>query len=52
MQSSDCLLEVVNTSKYENDMVTFSSYEDVLTLLVHLGYDQKKRGIHSQQKNL
>jgi hypothetical protein len=28
----------VNTTKFANDMVTFSGYQDVLTLLVHLGY--------------
>ena len=28
----------VNTSKFSNDMTTFSSADDVLTLLVHLGY--------------
>jgi hypothetical protein len=28
----------INITKYENDMVTFAGYEDVLTLLVHLGY--------------
>lgn len=28
----------INITKYSNDMVTFAGYEDVLTLLVHLGY--------------
>jgi hypothetical protein len=28
----------IDTSSYSNDMVTFSGYEDILTLLVHLGY--------------
>ncbi|MCD8336873.1 MAG: AAA family ATPase [Lachnospiraceae bacterium] len=28
----------VNTMKYQNDMTTFESADDVLTLLVHLGY--------------
>ncbi len=28
----------INTSKFQNDMTTFSSADDVLTLLVHLGY--------------
>ncbi|MCD8023016.1 MAG: ATP-binding protein, partial [Lachnospiraceae bacterium] len=28
----------VNTTKYQNDMTTFKSADDVLTLLVHLGY--------------
>ena len=28
----------VNTSSYQNDMTTFNSRDDVLTLLIHLGY--------------
>ena len=28
----------INTAKFQNDMSTFSSSDDVLTLLVHLGY--------------
>ncbi|MCD7745416.1 MAG: ATP-binding protein [Lachnospiraceae bacterium] len=28
----------VNTMKYQNDMTTFESADDVLTLLIHLGY--------------
>ncbi|MCD8200550.1 MAG: AAA family ATPase [Clostridia bacterium] len=28
----------VDTSKFTNDMTTFESYHDVLTLLIHLGY--------------
>lgn len=28
----------INTRKFQNDMTTFSSKDDVLTLLVHLGY--------------
>lgn len=28
----------VNTAKFQNDMTTFASADDVLTLLVHLGY--------------
>jgi len=28
----------VNTMKYQNDMTTFESADDVLTLLVHPGY--------------
>lgn len=28
----------VNTEKFQNDMTTFSSADDVLTLLIHLGY--------------
>lgn len=28
----------VNTLKFQNDMMTFSSADDVLTLLIHLGY--------------
>ena len=29
---------VVNTSRFHNDMTTFESKDDVLTLLIHLGY--------------
>ena len=28
----------VNTNKFQNDMTTFKSKDDVLTLLIHLGY--------------
>ena len=28
----------VNPNKFSNDMTTFNSYDDILTLLVHLGY--------------
>lgn len=28
----------VNTDKFQNDMTTLESADDVLTLLVHLGY--------------
>ena len=28
----------VNPDKFQNDMTTFNSADDVLTLLVHLGY--------------
>jgi len=28
----------INTGKFQNDMTTFKSSDDVLTLLVHLGY--------------
>jgi hypothetical protein len=28
----------INITKYSNDMVTFAGFEDVLTLLIHLGY--------------
>ncbi len=28
----------INTEKFQNDMTTFSSADDVLTLLIHLGY--------------
>lgn len=39
---------VVNPDKFQNDMTTFHSADDVLTLLVHLGYltyDEKNRMI-------
>ena len=28
----------VNTAKFQNDMTTFASADDILTLLIHLGY--------------
>lgn len=28
----------INTDKFQNDMITFKSKDDVLTLLIHLGY--------------
>ena len=30
--------EKINTSKFTNDMAAFKSADDVLTLLIHLGY--------------
>ena len=36
MLAGDCV--EVNTLKFQNDMTTFKSKDDVLTLLVHLGY--------------
>ena len=39
----------VNTAKFQNDMTTFHSADDVLTLLVHLGYlsyDFEKSEVH------
>lgn len=36
----------VNTKSYQNDMVTFKNKDDILTLLIHLGYlayDEEKR---------
>ena len=29
---------IINTVKFQNDMVSLNSADDVLTLLVHLGY--------------
>ena len=29
---------IINTAKFQNDMVSLNSADDVLTLLVHLGY--------------
>ena len=28
----------INTRKFQNDMTTFSTKDDILTLLIHLGY--------------
>ncbi len=39
----------VNTAKFQNDMTTFNSADDVLTLLIHLGYltyDFDKAEVH------
>ncbi len=42
----------VNTEMFQNDMTTFKSASDVLTLLIHLGYlayDSKNtRGFYSK----
>ena len=32
------LIKRINTNNFTNDMITFKTYEDVLTLLIHLGY--------------
>ena len=46
---------VTLTSTYQNDMTTFAGREDVLSLLVHLGYlgfdDTEKRGLHSESRD-
>ena len=44
----------VNPDKFQNDMTTLESSDDVLTLLVHLGYltydfDNKKVAISNQE---
>lgn len=44
----------VNPDKFQNDMTTLESSDDVLTLLVHLGYltydfDNKKVAIPNQE---
>ena len=36
MIAGECI--TVNTSKFQNDMVSLNSADDVLTLLIHLGY--------------
>ena len=39
---------IINTDRFQNDMTTFSSKDDVLTLLVHLGYlafDKEKSAV-------
>lgn len=33
----------INTRKFQNDMTTFTVKDDVLTLLVHLGYDKEMK---------
>ncbi len=45
---------VVNTSRFHNDMTTFESKDDVLTLLIHLGYlaiipDSKIKGVDNDK---
>ena len=37
----------VNTSKFQNDMTTFKSKDDVLTLLIHLGYLGYNGSLHT-----
>ncbi|HCM91868.1 MAG TPA: AAA family ATPase [Lachnospiraceae bacterium] len=39
----------INTNGFANDLITFKSKDDVLTLLIHLGYlayDSKKKTVH------
>lgn len=40
----------VNINKYQNDMTTFTSKDDILALLIHLGYlaysDEEKTGLY------
>ena len=45
---------VVNTAKFHNDMTTFETKNDVLTLLIHLGYlaivpDSELKGIDNDK---
>lgn len=45
----------INVSKFQNDMVTFHSADDVLTLLVHLGYlgyDAQKKEVYIPNKEI
>lgn len=47
--------EKINVRNYANDMVTFRGYEDVLTLLVHLGYlayDINKEEVYIPNKEI
>ncbi len=42
---------MVNTHSFRNDMRSFGSKDDVLTLLIHLGYlayDAKEKNIYSK----
>jgi hypothetical protein len=41
--------EKVNSRTFQNDMTTFSNKDDVLTLLIHLGYlayDFEKKAVY------
>ena len=45
----------INTRSFQNDMMTFDNKDDVLTLLVHLGYlsfDQKKSEVFIPNKEI
>lgn len=45
----------VDTTGFENDLVTFQNRDDVLTLLIHLGYlayDEKKRRVRIPNEEL
>lgn len=45
----------INTGKFSNDMTTFESADDVLTLLIHLGYlayDSKKEEVYIPNKEI
>ena len=47
--------ERVNTGSFQNDMTTFSNKDDVLTLLIHLGYlgyDKEKSEVFIPNKEL
>ena len=46
MLAGECV--TINTERFQNDMTTFSNKDDVLTLLVHLGYlafDRERSGV-------
>lgn len=45
----------INVSKFQNDMVTFHSCDDVLTLLIHLGYlgyDSEKKEVYIPNREI
>ena len=45
----------VNTRSFQNDMMTFGNKDDVLTLLVHLGYlayDQDRKEVFIPNKEI
>lgn len=45
----------INTAKFQNDMTTFTSKDDVMTLLVHLGYlgyDRKEKKVYIPNKEV
>ena len=48
-------LQRINIGTFNNDMTTFSGYEDILTLLVHLGYlgyDTEKKSVFIPNQEL
>jgi len=49
------LKKQINISNFTNDMVTFKTYEDILTLLIHLGYlgyDSETREVFIPNKEI
>lgn len=47
--------QVINTGSFQNDMTTFANADDVMTLLIHLGYlgyDFETKGVFIPNKEI